>query len=155
MGTRSVTYIHEQDGTPIACLYRQYDGYIGGGHGEDLAKFLTGKVLVNGIGHDDGHIFNGMGDVAARIVGHFVQSKGGENVAGGFYMVNPADPEAGKWCDYTYHVWPNGEPDVGKPAKECKISVEGYSGPIGDGRKWTAKNFVAKATAAEGTDEDD
>jgi hypothetical protein len=50
MGTRSLTFVKEQNGrkaSTYVCMYRQYDGYPSG-HGLELAEFLKGKRLVNG-----------------------------------------------------------------------------------------------------------
>ena len=61
MGTRSLTTFVEtyKDNSgkkvknEIVTMYRQYDGYMEG-HGKDLADFLAGGKLVNGIGMDEG-----------------------------------------------------------------------------------------------------
>ena len=47
MGTRSLTTFLEEDGTEIAVLYRQMDGYPTG-HGQDLKDFLLPFTVVNG-----------------------------------------------------------------------------------------------------------
>ena len=42
MGTRSLTFVKEQNGRKVStyvCMYRQYDGYPSG-HGLELAEFL-------------------------------------------------------------------------------------------------------------------
>ena len=55
MGTRSITHVHEMKSLgedKIVCsFYRHFDGYPTG-HGKDLADWLKGKRLVNGIGSD-------------------------------------------------------------------------------------------------------
>jgi hypothetical protein len=48
MGTRSLTYVYD-NGEPIVCMYRQYDGYPTG-HGAELAEFLNKCDAYNGIG---------------------------------------------------------------------------------------------------------
>ncbi len=48
MGTRALTFVYDGD-KPIVNLYRQYDGYPTG-HGAELAQFLDGFKIVNGIG---------------------------------------------------------------------------------------------------------
>ena len=61
-------------------MYRQYDGYPHG-HGAELAEFLNGGKVVNGIGADEKHtVFNGAGCLAAQMIAHF------KNGAGGFYI---------------------------------------------------------------------
>ena len=84
--------------TPIINLYRQYDGYPTG-HGAELAEFLDGFKIVNGLGSDTpSRIANGMGCLAAQLVSHF---KGDE--AGQFYLYSPQTVECGQ--DYEYHVY--------------------------------------------------
>ena len=39
MGTRSLTFVYDEDGRKIINMYRQYDGYPSG-HGKDLAESL-------------------------------------------------------------------------------------------------------------------
>ena len=87
MGTRSLTTFVEtyKDNSgkkvknEIVTMYRQFDGYMEG-HGKDLADFLAGGKLVNGIGMDDKVVFNGMGCLSAQVVAHF------KDGAGGFYL---------------------------------------------------------------------
>lgn len=84
MGTRSLTTFVEtyKDNSgkkvknEIVTMYRQYDGYMEG-HGKDLADFLAGGELVNGIGMDDKVVFNGMGCLSAQVVAHFKDGSGG------------------------------------------------------------------------------
>jgi hypothetical protein len=47
MGTRSLTIFQENDNKEICVMYRQFDGYPDG-HGEELARFLSGFTMVNG-----------------------------------------------------------------------------------------------------------
>lgn len=70
MGTRSIIRF-EEEGKHIVDIYRQFDGYPEG-RGKDLAEFLAGGQIVNGIGSDAkfGKIFNGMGDLAAQWINH-------------------------------------------------------------------------------------
>ena len=63
MGTRSLTYIYDSHNEDIlTCIYRQYDGYITG-HGLELASYLSGFKIVNGLGARDENVkvANGMG----------------------------------------------------------------------------------------------
>jgi hypothetical protein len=48
MGTRCLTKVYDED-TEILCLYRQFDGYPKGGHGDELTAFLSGMKITNGI----------------------------------------------------------------------------------------------------------
>jgi len=82
MGTRALTFVYDGD-KPIVNLYRQYDGYPTG-HGAELAQFLDGFKIVNGIGAEKTRIANGMGCLAAQMVAHFKDS------VGGFYMTEAA-----------------------------------------------------------------
>tara|TARA_B110000858_G_scaffold180828_1_gene218773 strand:+ start:2072 stop:2530 length:459 start_codon:yes stop_codon:yes gene_type:complete len=87
MGTRSLTTFVEtyKDNSgkkvknEIVTMYRQFDGYMEG-HGKELADFLAGGKLVNGIGRGDKVVFNGMGCLSAQVVAHF------KDGAGGFYL---------------------------------------------------------------------
>ena len=96
MGTRSLTYVFEGD-QPILCLYRQYDGYVAG-HGREVAEFLRGNQVVNGLSLNPGKVFNGMGCLAASLVAHF------KTAPGGFYIHAPV---LGRddWQDYEYHIY--------------------------------------------------
>ena len=95
MGTRALTFVYDGD-KPIVNLYRQYDGYPTG-HGAELAEFLDGFKVVNGIGAEKTRIANGMGCLAAQIVAHFKDS------VGGFYIHSVDATECGQ--DYEYHVY--------------------------------------------------
>ena len=71
MGTRSVTTI-EDEGKPLLKIYKQYDGYVEGGLGEELIDFLRGRRVVDGYSMKDqeDRAFNGLGCLAASIVAH-------------------------------------------------------------------------------------
>lgn len=47
MGTRSLTFMSDECGDVLVCMYRQFDGYMSG-HGVELAEFLAGFPIVNG-----------------------------------------------------------------------------------------------------------
>jgi len=104
MGTRALTFVYDGD-KPIVNLYRQYDGYPTG-HGAELAQFLDGFKIVNGIGAEKTRIANGMGCLAAQVVAHFKDS------VGGFYIHSVDSTECGQ--DYEYHVY------------QDKVIVKGY-----------------------------
>lgn len=106
MGTRSLTYVYNsfndekgwRQNEPIICLYRQYDGYPTG-HGAELAEYLDGMYVVNGLGaKNDQKVANGMGCLAAQLVAHF------KNEAGQFYLHTPV-LGADHWQEYEYHVF--------------------------------------------------
>ena len=98
MGTRCLTYVYEGN-SPLVCLYRQFDGYPSG-HGAELANFLKGIKLGNGIAANPkmGKFANGMGCLAAQLVAHFKKS------VGGFYIHLVTDSGG---VDYEYHVYAN------------------------------------------------
>ena len=97
-------------GAEIVVLYRQMDGYPDG-HGAELAAFLEGKVIVNGIGSDTPEgAFNGMGCLAAQVVAHF------KDGIGGFYLHPAGSRDIGE--EYIYTV---SEQD-GKPHIETQES---------------------------------
>ena len=97
MGTRSLTYVYDEDARPLICMYRQMDGYPEG-HGQELFDFLDGVPMVNGIGENT-RVFNGAGCMAAQLVAHFKEG------AGGFYMepVSPRVIDAGQDYEYELH----------------------------------------------------
>jgi hypothetical protein len=102
MGTRSLTFVYEKYGQiqkPVVNMYRQFDGYPEG-HGAELAEFLNGGRLVNGLIHTETAeelVFNGMGCLAASMVAHFKQTPGG------FYIHPVEVTDCGQ--DYEYHVY--------------------------------------------------
>lgn len=75
MSTRSLTHVYE-DGKILLTFYRQSDGYPEG-HGRELAKFLDGFRIVNGLCGDEGKVANGMPCLAAFLVAHFKDGPGG------------------------------------------------------------------------------
>ena len=112
MGTRSKTVFIDNDGKPLVTMYRQMDGYYSG-HGKELADFLKGKKLVNGIpyGGDTTKLFNGMGCLAAQVIAEF------KDGIGGIYIVqNNNTPE-----EFVYEV-------SGKIGDEPNIKVNDFNG---------------------------
>lgn len=96
MGTRSLTFVYDEDKNPLINMYAQYDGYPEG-HGRELAEFLTPVKMVNGITRGATNIANGMGCLAAQLVAHFKQD------AGGFYLYPVTVGDCGQ--DYEYHIY--------------------------------------------------
>jgi len=100
MGTRSLTHVEDDDGTVLVTIYGQMDGYPTG-MGEDLAKFLRGRTVVNGFGiNTPAKASNGMGCLAASLV-TFLKAPAG---IGGIYLCPPASSDCGE--EYTYCVYP-------------------------------------------------
>jgi hypothetical protein len=83
MGTRSIT-IFKDGKKEIVVMYRQMNGYMKNGHGQELAQFLAGGKMVNGIGGDgkDAKIFNGMGCLSAQTIARFKYGFGSIWLAG-------------------------------------------------------------------------
>jgi hypothetical protein len=100
MGTRSLTVVKDQysDGENMV-MYRQFDGYPTG-HGKELADFLKGKSIVNGLSGDTSMVFNGAGCLAASIVTHFKAEAG----SGGFYLYPSGSRDIGENYVYTLTV---------------------------------------------------
>ncbi len=122
MGTRSLTHIKDEDGKIRLTFYRQFDGYPSG-HGKDMADFIAGKKLVNGISEPN---FNGVGDFGFQLITHLklnqmvnrIESKGIINgkkppvpkidkvnlESGGFYIETPGAKDCGE--EFTYIIQP-------------------------------------------------
>jgi hypothetical protein len=85
----------DEDSNQLAVMYGQYDGYIKG-HGRELASFLNGFEIVNGLGgKTDRKIANDAGCLAAQLISHFKTQPGG-------ICLYPNDIDAGE--DYVYEV---------------------------------------------------
>lgn len=89
MGTRAITHVMDNHGDIYVSLYRQFDGYPRGGHGEGLADFLYDAVIGNGIRMDEqrSNFFNGIGDLACRLIAFFKED---HKAIGGLYIVPPS-----------------------------------------------------------------
>ena len=95
MGTRCLTVFKEDDGTEIAVLYRQMDGYPDG-HGQELTDFLKDHHISNGIGPNETDAdFNGMNCLAASVIAHF------KNGIGMFYLYPAGTRDCGEEFIYT------------------------------------------------------
>jgi len=102
MGTRSITHIHEMksldNNEGVVCsFYRGHDGYPSG-HGCDLADWLSGKGLKNGIGNDfvKGTHFNRAGAMAIKLANYISDMTSCELIPEG---------DTGDYIDYVYHVY--------------------------------------------------
>lgn len=113
MGTRSLTKVIEvytnengkQIKNKLINMYRQYDGYPSG-MGIDLAEFLEGGKLVNGIScNETQRVFNGAGCMAAQLVAEMKEGAGGIYL----YPINATD------CGQEY---------------EYEILVDGYTSDV-------------------------
>lgn len=105
MGTRSLTIL--KDGTTetaqdIAVMYRQYDGYPSG-LGQELAEYLSGFNVVNGISNETTKLANGPDCLAAQIIAHFKES------VGNVYLMRADTRNCGE--EYRYYIYS----EAGKP----------------------------------------
>lgn len=87
MSTRSITHIHEAvtgEEKIVCSFYRHCDGDPDG-HGKDLAEWLAGKRLVNGIDLDfvKDHDFNRAGTMAVQLMAHIQSISGAEVIPTG------------------------------------------------------------------------
>lgn len=97
MGTRSLTVVQDEHKRRYLVMYRQFDGYPSG-HGQELAEFLKGIIVVNGISGDMAKIANGAGCLAAQIVAHFKTEPGG-------IYIEPQNTEIGEGLEeFVYYV---------------------------------------------------
>ena len=85
-------------------IYKHYDGYPEG-HPVDLAEFLKGFNIINGLGMDTHQVANGLDCLAAQYVAAFKQGPGD------LYIENP-DSKHGDieyityvWGDYGKGIW--------------------------------------------------
>lgn len=144
MGTRSITRIYEIDGTQVAEIYRQYDGYFEG-HGVELATIMEGMIVVNGIsGKERGVVANGMGCLAAQVVAALKidkASKGTNNPRAIWLRAASQDVE-----EYQYEIrLPEGETwdSLSERARRPIISGHGH----GEQFQGTAAEWLARFTS--------
>jgi hypothetical protein len=144
MGTRSLTRVfntykdektNKQVKIQLVNMYRQFDGYPSG-HGTELADFLKGGKVVNGIGGFDDRqtVFNGGGCLAAQMIAHFKKE------AGGFYIESINSKNCGQ--DYEYEVL------VGFDTKEITLKCfeNGYINKKGEYKSGKKLLFSGKPT---------
>lgn len=112
MGTRSLTIIKDESGTEILTLYRQFDGYPEG-HGRQLAKFLNGFKVCNGISsYEDPKLANGAGCLAAQVVAYLkrpMKTWDGKRhgPVGNVYIYPQGTRDVGEEYIYTVYAIPN------------------------------------------------
>lgn len=143
MGTRALTFVYEGE-RAIINLYRQYDGYPSG-HGAELAAFLEGFKVGNGIGGNmPARYANGMGCLAAQLVANF------KTEAGQFYLHSPEATECGQ--DYEYHVYSrDGELRVAVTNRGCNffglttsdVNESIFDGPVADFVRFCSEEELA------------
>jgi hypothetical protein len=132
MGTRSVIKFQES-GETICAIYQQFDGYPDC-VGRDLADFLTGMTIVNGISSGQPErIANGMGCLAAQFIAEQ------KNDAGGFYMTHIDDEQ-----EYVYVVNSTWEGEgFSATLSEPEITVYNYGDNIFTGNVNEFLNFCS------------
>lgn len=127
MGTRSLTIVREGNNRTsprIITMYRQFDGYPGG-HGKELADFLSKIKMVNGISGNPEAIANGVACLAAQIVAHFKNGPGGIYLHAGSDSDSPGDYSE----DYVYEVLA----DTFKPEDGIILIAKGLTDEIFSG----------------------
>lgn len=131
MGTRAITNVMDESGAYYVSLYRQFDGYPYGGHGEELAEFLNGAVIGNGISSNPpAGFFNGVGDLALRLVSFF---KSDHRNIGGFYLEPPSEDNK---QEFTYTIIgynPSYTIHAKEDPKPIRVIVENYERELFDG----------------------
>lgn len=136
MGTRSLTHVIDED-KEILCLYRQFDGYPEG-HGAELAKFLKGKRLINGIcGQTLDEAWNGAGCMAAALVASL------KDRIGNVYVYPPGSTDCGEEYTYTLRV------------KDLTLTIEcdrGFNGTVEEFAAWCASQGGAPISQEEDGD---
>lgn len=125
MSTRSLTFVKDDEGSVLVCLYRQSDGYPTG-HGQELKEFLAPFHLVNGIGsrNPQGPIANGMGCLAAQLVAQF------KTDVGGIYLYPTDTKDAGQ--DFVYVIARTKGTDTLSVTIASSYAGTLYDGPIAE-----------------------
>lgn len=140
MGTRSLT-IFKDGQEELAVLYRQFDGYPEV-HGMDLANFLSGLNVVNGIpmGSTD-RMANGGGCLAVQVIHYLKQKecydpcvKSLSRGAGGLYLYKAGTRDAGE--EWTYVLTcEEAEVPLGERVKDNQVQVTVWNGEEGKSDK--------------------
>ena len=84
-------------------VYKHYDGYPSG-HPTDLAKFLNGFKIVNGLSQDTYKMSNGLGCLAAQYIAAFKEQ------AGDIYLESPDTKHFD--IEYITYVWGTDHKDI-------------------------------------------
>lgn len=117
MSTRATIVINNSDGERVIAIYKHCDGYIHGGLGAEIFRFMSKRDLVNGIPfgtENTGKVWvNGLGDLAAQLV---VQLKGSADNYGGVYIMENNEEIHGD-VEYIYNITPSNS--LLCPPKKC------------------------------------
>lgn len=135
MGTRAVTKVVDEKGDLYVTLYRQFDGYPSG-HGKELAEWLEGAEIGNGIrGNEPPGFFNGVEDLACRLVTFFRQD---HRQIGGFYVIPPGSGWYGEYIYTVIGVNPGFHDDRG----DVTVKVDSYNKPLFSGTVEAFRHWV-------------
>jgi len=99
MGTRA-SVIFKEKGKTVAAIYRQYDGYVSDGLGDELVNIVSEGKVGNGIGYPRpklGSYFNGAGCLFATVVAKL------KDEVGNVYIC-PVNEVGNQGEDYIYTV---------------------------------------------------
>ena len=127
MSTRSTIRFRNDGDSTVCCVYKHFDGYIEG-LGHDLAKWLKGMTLINGISNkeQEGHDYaNGIGCLAAKWIAD------NKTETGDIYMCDSDEYE-----EYNYDVILKRQnmrvlSVYGTKADDCiSIAVKDYKGDL-------------------------
>ena len=132
MGTRSLTCFIHENGEEFVTMYRQFDGYPAG-HGAELAEFLSGMRMVNGIPLDKmGHerMANGMGCLAAQVIANF------KTEVGGVYLYWPNARGVGEEWVYVITGVEGGEPHLKVYCAYDACRIARFDGPASAYAAW-------------------
>lgn len=99
MGTRA-SVIFKENSKNVAAIYRQYDGYVRGGLGDELVEIISSGKVGNGIAFPRpklGEYFNGAGCLFATVVAKL------KDEVGNVYIC-PVNDVGNQGEDYIYTV---------------------------------------------------
>lgn len=125
MSTRALTIFKDAERC-YAAVYRHDSGYINDGHGHELAQFLRGYTVTNGVRNGAGPTANGAGCLAAQMVKVF------KTGPGGLYLQDSQSPAL---ADYTYVV-------TAEPNRAIDIKVLSYGALVFQGTPEELAQFV-------------
>ena len=98
MGTPAIARLLDEDGDAIVCVFAQCDGYPED-FGQDVANWVGGRKVVNGLKEDDSTASNTLNELAA----HMVRNLKRASPRGHIYLV----PAKSKWdWQFRYTISP-------------------------------------------------
>ena len=141
MSTNCLTYVC-RGRKPIVCMYRHWDGYLSE-HGKDLASFLSGMTVINGIsGQKMGEAANGMDCLAAQLVANFKKD------IGNVYLVECISKNV--MNEYTYYIYNSASKKIKDNSKRLMIkAVSKFHGLLYHGPAHKFLAFIDKEKEKE------